>query len=54
MYQAEVQRMELAHVMSVAALEQNRAMSSALAHVQEKPNASLEMIEERDPRVADG
>jgi len=37
--------MELAHEMSVAALEQNRTMSSALSHVQEKPNASLEMIE---------
>jgi len=46
--------MELAHEKSVAALEQNMTMRSAFAHLQENPKASLEMIEERDPRVADG
>ena len=44
-YQAEVQRMELAHEKSVAALEQNMTMRSAFAHLQKNPKATPELLQ---------
>lgn len=54
MYQAEVQRMELAHEKSVAALEQNMTMRSAFAHLQKNPKATpelLQLVQEINPAV---
>jgi len=43
MYQAEVQRMELAHEKSVAALQHNMTMRSAFAYLQENPKVTPEL-----------
>ena len=45
MYQAEVQRMELAHEKSVAALQHNMTMRSAFAYLQENPKATPELLQ---------
>ena len=54
MRQAEIQRMELAHEKSVAALEQNMTMRSAFAHLQKNPKATpelLQLVQEISPAV---
>ena len=45
MYQAEVQRMDLAHEKFVAPLQQNMTMRSAFAYLQKNPKATPELLQ---------